>query len=276
MSRRDGWTWRTGDRKASSELRLLYEPGGFGDVLKGLVMVELCAATLEDGPVRVADPFAGALSYPLVGRARACLETSAGIGQFEALQRAAGGRLASTTALLVHAFPKRLEATVFDADAERRATWSAVDGARVLDVESGWDALSPGVLGVQDVVLVDPYDLTRSPEWPGAAPGLRALRGSGAHLLFYVYNRAPQSAGELAAYRRFRDRFAAAVGPADFVGRVPSDALLARAWHEVVLVAGKPLAPGLVERLTELTERLAWAILRSGVTERADTRAGPG
>jgi len=114
MSKRSEWTWKTSDPAVNARLHLKYEPGNWGDVLKGAWLVPVareiaqqrqhrsCAAplgqhvskvtcpdsspgsylspptpvppALDGGIVRYLDPFAGAPSYPLLKASATRLE----------------------------------------------------------------------------------------------------------------------------------------------------------------------------------------------------------
>ena len=229
----------------------------------------------SEHPLRVADPFAGAPDYPLVGETRARVEAVEG-SAFATLQTAllASGRFGSTTGTLLGLGPHRIETTVFDQDARRREAWEARPGVRVLAEVDGWDALHPDRVGAQDLVLVDPYDLGRRERWSNALAGMRDIARSGAHLVLYLYNRGAKSPAELKGYRAFRVALEETLGsPPALVGRVPSDALLPRAWHEMLLLQSptpnRPLPGVLVDRVAALTETLAWTMLRPGVIERS-------
>src|SRR4051794_23276449 len=101
---RDEWRWKVEDPSTTEKLRLLYEPGGWGDLLKGACALELARASLVAGtrPLRVLDPFAGAPVYPLVPAALKRLDSLAGSAL--ALAQApfvARKELASTGALVL-------------------------------------------------------------------------------------------------------------------------------------------------------------------------------
>ncbi|MBI4615647.1 MAG: hypothetical protein HY720_18665 [Planctomycetes bacterium] len=273
------WTWRVGDPGESAAPGLLYEPGNWGDVLKGTWAVLVAGELLSGGarPLRFADPFAGAPVYPLVTGSRERFEEAAGTAYAESQGPfAARGELASSGALVAEVArrygPGMLDAAVFDADPGRRAAWQGRDGVRVLEIQDGWLALSPGSLADRDLVLLDPYDLDRPENWKPALPRLAALASSGVHLLLYFYNRSPRGPRHLAGYRRFRDALERAFGgePA-LLGRVPTDGLFPRAWHEMILVPGRgarvDFGPALTQRLAEATETIAWRIVRPGCVE---------
>jgi hypothetical protein len=261
------WAWRIADRERTKELRLRYEPGSHGDLLKGVWLAEICAA-LALSPSKMCDPFAGAPDYPATERAVATI--ALGSAAFRELQTpfVARGRIASTAGMLAG---HGVDAAVFDLDAERRDAWRAVDGARVMEIDDGWAAFATPVARGSDVVLVDPYDLHQRERWTKVLGDLAALRDGGAHLVLYLYNRASQGVGQLRSYRRLRDDLASALGKPVLVGRLPTDAALPRAWHELLLFAGTggraPLGSELVAILSNETRRMAAAIAAAGAVE---------
>src|SRR5262245_14809337 len=74
---RKGWRWRVPEQAANKDLRLLYEPGNWGDILKGLWAVLAARAIIQArgrNELRYFDPFAGSPTYPLVEASRRRLE----------------------------------------------------------------------------------------------------------------------------------------------------------------------------------------------------------
>ncbi len=262
------WTWRVADAAKSRGLRLRYEPGNWGDVLKAGWLLTLLRAQLErEAPLCLADPFAGAPDYPL---------TEAAAERFRLLQAPwlqelqrpffEAGLWASSARLALQLGGDRLRVRVFDADATRCAAWQNVAGATRFEVEDGYAALTSAHLEGCALVLVDPYDLDK--RWSAFCRLLPALRSAGCSLLLYLYNRSPRGAGHFEEYRSFRKHLAAAWSAEPLVGRVPADSRLARAWHEMIWLSPEEAPqPGLRTALRELTEQLAWQILRPGVVE---------
>ena len=88
--------------------------------------------------------------------------------------------------------------------------------------------------------------------WPRLLPG--AIEAAGrAPLLLYLHNKSPRSAGQGEKYAAFRRALAAGLGAGGarrraFLGRLPSDASLARAWHEVLLLVPGEAAGGAAPR----------------------------
>ncbi|MBX3466998.1 MAG: hypothetical protein KF878_08880 [Planctomycetes bacterium] len=269
------WTWKVPDPAANARLHLRYEPGGWGDVLKGVWAVAAAAALARGrAVVRVLDPFAGAPDYPRVAATAARLEglravDDPGVRSFLDLAgpTAAGGPLPSTASLAAaaaRAAGARPALEVFDLDPDRRAAWAG--RADVLDLASGDEALERPA----DLVHVDPYDLLA--DWPRVGPRLAARPPDDpALLVMYAFNRAPRGAAALRDYRAWRADLARALGPrALLVGRVPSDPVLPRAWHEALL-AGPPAAVApLAAPLRAATTALARHLSDAGCFE------GPG
>ncbi len=283
-----GWSWRVEERGLNPGLGLRYEPGGWGDVLKGAWAVGaalgLTATRAEAGSgFLVLDVYAGAPEYPLVPASAARLERARrvaadggalaawigaawrpGPGEAGASRpgpEAEGGRLASTGAAVVRSLARvgagpggpgaRLR--VAEADPGRRAAWTSQPGVEVV-AASGPEALARAAsdsgegADAVDLAIVDPYDLLA--DWSALREATGALARR-APTLLYVYNRAPRGARAFDDYRAWRRDLTALTG-ADarvLVGRVPTDAVLPRASHEVVLVGPAavvdPLAPAL-------------------------------
>lgn len=261
------------DAAQNAGLNLLYEPGNWGDVLKGawaVAAAERLASQKRE--ITYADPFAGAPWYPLVPAAAERLQNA----PCEALRRlaaphAAAGRWPSTAVLFRDGAASRGSSTgllVFDLDADRREAWREVPAAQVLVATSGEEALS--WIGAQplppDFLLVDPYDLldhpTRrlEPALPLASRGL---------VLLYLYNRAPRGGGHERAYRSLRRAIADACprGSRVLLGRLASDARLPRAFHEVILVGPAAEVEPLASSLEPLTRELAASVAAEGAFE---------
>jgi hypothetical protein len=250
------WRWKDKDRAATEKLRLLYEPGSWGDLLKSAAAVEVARALLvARRPLRVLDPFAGAPTYPLVEPARARLERLPGSALALALAPfAARSELASTGRLVLalgEPFGRgAVQLATFDRDGSRRIAWEALDGATWLDVASGWDALAREA----DLAIVDPYDLVA--EWRERL-GELASAAERADVLAYLYNRSPRGASQFRDYEQMRKALAKARGKAPLaVLRAPSDAVLPRAYHEVIFL---PRATRVRREARDLARRVARA-----------------
>lgn len=269
--RKGRWSWKVPDPSANRDLNLLYEPGNWGDILKGswaAILAARLARQLEaDKEWSCVDPFAGAPTYPLVEASRHRLElipwnAYAG-GQAPFL---AQGQLGSTASLVrevasLAGSSPRLE--VFDLSPERRAKWEAEGGARVLDADRGESVLQaialPGAWPA--LLLIDPYDFfDRARELLPLLPP----EGAQSATLIYAFNRAPRGGEYL---RKDAELKAALRRRRALIGRVPSDAGLARAYHEVYLLGPAALLDELEGELRRETELLAERIVQGGAFE---------
>jgi hypothetical protein len=264
-SKKKRWSWRVADRSLNKDLNLLYEPGNWGDILKGtwaVLAARHAARSRAGGALRFLDPFAGAPSYPLVDGARRRLEMIEG-GPFAGAQaaHAARGLLASTALAVREAAERegaRADLIVFDLDEARREAWRGVPAAAVLDVPSGDDAVLALAADPSppELVLVDPYDLFH--RWERLLPGALAA-AMRSMVLLYVYNKAPRSPGDQRLYAALRhaleERAARPCGV--LLGRLPADAGVARAYHEVVLAGPRGEIAALRDDLREATRTLA-------------------
>ncbi|MGQ9590607.1 MAG: hypothetical protein ACUVYA_09985 [Planctomycetota bacterium] len=281
-----GWRWRVEDRAANDDLGLLYEPGNWGDVLKGVWAVRVATALAASRPGErfvYLDPFAGAPTYPLVEASRSRLE-AAPPSPFVDLQRpyAARGRMASTALLVrdaVAAAGGDVLLRVFDADPKRLEAWKALEGTEAAEGPSGEAVLARAAEAggsPPDLVLVDPYDLFL--RWKDLVPpAARAARRSAA--ILYLYNKAPRGPGQARLYADFRSELARELRAAEgraLLGRVPADATVARAYHEVVLLGPATEIPGLEEVLARDARDLAEAIARRGAFEVLEVSESPG
>ena len=77
-------------------------------------------------------------------------------------------------------------------------------------------------------------------------------------MVLYLYNKAPRSARAHRRYEELRRRLDALRGERRLlVGRVPSDAILPRAFHEMLLVGEAELVDRVEQPLRELTLTLS-------------------
>jgi hypothetical protein len=266
------WRWKVRDRNADRRLRLLYEPGNWGDMLKGIWAIAATRWLIRSRRLKVLhylDPFAGAPAYPLTEAAAARLAEVSGT-ELARLQApfARRGMFASAASLVGAAAERsgaRPQLRVFDLDPECRAAWGRIADAEVLSAASGLDALDRAVQSAPDLVLLDPYDLLA--EWKEFLPRMaRAAKCSA--VLAYVYNRSPRSAGYWNEYRRFREQLEASLkGSALTVGRVPCDAVLPRAYHEMIVLGTSGILRQLGRALGNSTKRLARKLAQSGAFE---------
>src|SRR5688572_18098245 len=123
MGRKKTWRWRVADRSLNPSLGLLYEPGNWGDVLKGGWAIPVARALAGSGTLRIIDPYAGFAEYPAVEAARKRLEALPPCA-FRDVQRPflERGALASTSRALLEMARiegAAAEIAVFDADPVR-------------------------------------------------------------------------------------------------------------------------------------------------------------
>lgn len=264
------WSWEPEGVEASAGERLLYEPGNWGDVLKGLwataIVEELIAPSQAFAYL---DPYAGAPTYPLSDAARGRLVGLSPSRFREHLSsHSESGRWPSTATLVRDVCVARdvpYRALLFDADPRRRRAWSdlGVDGVDVADVTSGeelldernvaaWRGAEPGL------IVVDPYDLFD--HWGRWLPRIERIAAE-TPVLAYLYDKSARGAGHGDQYRRLSDRLARVRdgGLGVLVGRVAADAVRPRAHHVVLCVAR-----------TESTERLQRALEDASTTLAGD------
>ena len=261
------WSWRVGNRARNTDLGLLYEPGNFGDILKGTwARIISSGLQLEEGRESIVylDPWCGAPDYPLLENTARRLEW---IGRCPFIDSQRGwleqGKVASTGTLVRETFIERglaVELRVFDSDPQRLARWSEVPGAEALRLSSGEEALRDADV---DLVLVDPYDFLAT--WKETLPALLSL-AQASTVLVYIYNRAPRGGEPVRNYDRFR-RELDETGSGYVIGRVASDIVLPRAFHEMLLLAPEGVTAPLEEELGRATRQLACKMSTTGCFE---------
>jgi hypothetical protein len=276
------WRWKSEDGSTSDERGLLYEPGNWGDVLKGVWAVIAARWVIRARSLQIlrySDPFAGSPAYPLVEAARRRLK-SVPIAWFQDLQApfVARNTLASTASLIREAVLQKaggseprctgVQRQIYDADPCRRERWNDMADTAVLAAASAEEALErmTSADGRADFLLVDPYDLfDRSSE---ILPN--ALRRTGESVaLLYLYNRSPRGGGHLRTYRALRQGLELAAKPAAslILGRIPADASLPRAYHEVILAGPKDIVGSALPELNDATCALSQSITAAGAFE---------
>jgi hypothetical protein len=268
---RGSWRWKVENPAANRDLNLLYEPGSWGDALKGAWAVITARAVIETRSLEVLrylDPFAGAPVYPLVDAARRRLEKLPLAWLAKAQEPYATKGTLASTALLVRdaaeAAGAAAELEVFDADATRLAAWREVPRSTSLRVASGDDAFaaSPD----RDLVLVDPYDLL---DRCSTLLPLALAAAARSAVLLYLYNRAPRGGGHERAYgtlRKLLDRRDARATRI-LIGRVPSDARLPRAYHEMILAGPEAIVAPARPALEDATRTLSRHVADAGAFE---------
>lgn len=271
------WRWRVADQEANKRLNLLYEPGNWGDILKGLwaVLAARALARLRPGArMSYLDPFAGAPTYPLVEASRRRFEAIPP-SLFLELQKpyAARGQMASTALLVRDAWASegaKCLLRVFDADPERIEAWRQTSDVEVVAGPCGeaiLETVAQDPAHRPDFLLVDPYDFFV--RWKELLPKA-AQAAQGSTVLLYLYNKAPRGPGQQRLYADFRASLSTELREARaraLLGRVPADATVARAYHEVVLLGTAAQISELEEELAAHTRALASAVVESGAFE---------
>ena len=88
-------------------------------------------------------------------------------------------------------------------------------------------------------------------------------------MLVYIYNRAPRGGEPVRNYDRFRRELDEA-GSGYVIGRVASDIVLPRAFHEMLLLAPEGVTAPLEEELGRATRQLACKMSTTGCFESED------
>ncbi len=240
------WSWKVASSETNTRLNLRYEPGNWGDVLKGTWAVTVARA-LPEG-FRYLDPFAGAPDYPLLEPVARRLSGLPKTQTFVEAQRPwlEQGLLASTATLVGG------RAELFDLDPERRGRWP-----QALPLTDAAEALGRET----DFLLWDPYDFAeRWSEWT-----TELARAARRHpVLIYLYNKACRGVSQTRQYESMRRRFE---GLPVLAGRIPSDEWLPRAWHEMLLVDGTGVLERVRDDLTEETRSLASLLAERGAVD---------
>lgn len=221
--------WRWKDPAQGALLR--YEPGNWGDILKGewLCLWLEWKAAAGGGTLRYQDPFCGWQDYPVTE-------------------------------------PTRLR--VLGSPATRYSNYLGLSSASLvarhgqslgLQVESRLsDREAPLELHPSDLLLFDPYDFfERWPEWNDLV--LEASRDR--DVVVYLYNKSPRGVSQFRQYQALRERWK---GRPLVVGRVPADSVLPRAWHEVWLAGPSAQDPELLAQLRQASLELHRHVSESG------------
>lgn len=266
------WNWKDKDGQSGG---LLYEPGNWGDVIKGAWVVRIMGAVQRLGAERGAwiyrDVFAGAPSYPLTDRTRQRL----GRVGLEALAAATEGfrteGLWPSAAAIAHAVmgpAAGISYELMDADPARAAAWRTCSWCEPVEAGNGWEAALETPVSARTLLVIDPYDCIAGMEY--ALPVLRA-HADRCSILLYVYNRSARDREHLRQYRAFRSALDAVRRERPMLlGRVPADGFLPSAHHEMVFLPhGDAFPPPAVDALRTALEadtlRVDGAIAREGV-----------
>jgi len=221
------WAWK--DPQQGPLLR--YEPGNWGDILKG----EWLCHWLDwhQGDVVYQDPFCGWSEYPVTEATRRRVEASPAPRYARYLGK--------SSASLVQAHAQSLGYRVQAYLSDRESAWQPRQDCQLL--------------------LFDPYDFfERWPDWND-----RLLEVSLRHdVVVYLYNKSPRGAGQFRNYQALRQQWR---GRPLRVGRVAADAVLPRAWHEVWLAGPGACDAGLAQNLAQATLALHRHIADSGAWE---------
>lgn len=232
------WQWKEKDGSSGG---LLYEPGNWGDIIKGEWLLRVLRFLTRSGnaesPLDYLDPFAGMPDYPVSDACRgrisalpeglllpAAVRDYVGRGRWPGSCTLAADFFAQATAAGGAMLPRLM---VYDKDEKRCGLLGAQAHFSVQAVASGWELLPPS--SAYRLVLVDPYDFLA--EWQAMLPRvLRTIRRS--PVLLYVYNRSGRGKGQLQDYRRMRAALRDA-GVHAYWGRVAADSFLPDCWHEM-------------------------------------------
>ena len=230
------WAWKDPQQGG---LGLRYEPGNWGDILKGEWLCHWLEHWPDQRPLRYIDPFCGQPSYPLSQATRQRIE-SAPVPAYRAWL--GSDELLSSAELVRRVAIRRgipMRQSLSDRDGDPLKTMN----------EAG------------DLLLFDPYDFFES--WPRWVSALQQW-SQGSDVMIYLYNKSPRGVGQFRNYQALRQTFQA-LQP--WVGRVAADGLLPRAWHEVWLVGPRAAGESLRSKLHRLTLELHHHVLSPGAFE---------
>lgn len=251
------WAWRDRDREKNAQLNLLYEPGNWGDVLKG-TWLAILGEHMNVG--RYVDPHAGAKDYPLLEPVRERLRECPTYSRVAV----SGERLLSSASIVRKLWPQA-ECHLNEPDQDRRETWDIPcdgrDGRELLEKiqapngaagAAPKEAAAEAAKGATDrtaeraarsasLVLWDPYDFFE--QWSHVIGDLVKLDCA---VLIYLYNKSCRGVSQARQYASLRKRLPQTA----WCGRIPSDGLLPRAYHEMILLNGPPSARDPLKRAT--------------------------
>lgn len=228
------WTWKDPEKGA---LGLRYEPGNWGDILKG----EWLCCWLDHWPaqhLRYRDPFCGLQGYPLSQSTRQRIEQAP-----------------------VPRYRSHLDADRLPSSAQLVSRQAGRAGVVVQQHLSDRESDPLKSLQDGDLLLFDPYDFFEN--WRSWTPALLEWARR-ADALIYLYNKSPRGVGQFRNYQALRQAFREAE---PWVGRVAADGCLPRAWHEVWLVGPRTAGAALRSQLERSTRELYCHVLAPGAFE---------
>lgn len=159
-------------------------------------------------------------------------------------------------------------AEVCELDPQRRATWSEQPHTSLIDLPpiGRLQQLRPNQ-GVTQIILWDPYDFFE--QWSHALPSL-VHASQFSHVLIYFLNKSPQDIAKLRNYEKMKER----AGCPILIGRVPSDSLLPRCYHEMWLLGPIATDPQIQSRLAHVSVDLSTHISKQGAFEICEMTTG--
>lgn len=259
------WQWKEKDGSSGG---LLYEPGNWGDIIKGEWLLQLLHdPAFATGLCRsYLDPFAGMLEYPA---SCGCRERLALLPESLFLPQAVRAYLdrgvwPAACTLAADCLPiGAAKLKVYDKDERRRLLLAESERFLVVGAGCGYELLASAE--PHGLVLVDPYDFLA--EWHEMLPRVLGT-AQRSPLLLYVYNRAGRSRAQMQEYRRFRGALRKE-GQSAWWGRVAADPFLPDCWHEMFFF---PAAlshtferENLAASLQTATLRINEALYRAGI-----------
>ncbi len=272
MKSNNPWQWKIADPDATQGMGLLYEPGNWGDLFKGLWLKPLVDLFPSDTPNTYIDPFAGRPHYPLIKpSAERLLKTFSNTPPKSISKHLAAGKLPSTASwFLEECCLQKLswKAKVFDLSEEARQQWLGESKVELLPLEDGYQSLKLEEIETADFLLFDPYDFFDT--WRDPLPRLFELSHS-TLILIYMFNKAPRGAGYFQNYRALKRTLENELqsNPLSemFWGRCPQDSTLPRAYHDLILLGPKDLVRRVSPELKEITHSFSQMIAREGWVE---------
>jgi len=271
---RSDWKWKVGKKTDNTRLGMRYEPGNWGDILKGtwgVTVGQAASMLLNRKSVRYLDPFAGAPTYALTESATqrmrdlSTTELARHASPFVSKSEWPSTALLIRSACEEHGISTPMR--VFDADSKRRNAWAGIPDTEICKLTAGEAILASACKEEApcELILVDPYDFLA--DWKTLLNPILLLSEQ-IGVLCYIYNRAPRSVGHLNVYKQFRKALDEGLAERKFLlGRLASDERLPRAYHEILLLGPSNWISTLREPLLEQTLRLARRLAEAGAFE---------